>query len=74
MATNKSTTQQTPALASDATGLSILFDSIARLTNDLEGELAERSEHLSTALRCMAERGSAAAEALAGKLTEQPTG
>lgn len=69
MAENKSTTQQTLVLASDATGLSIIFDSIAGIANDLEGEITKKSEHLSTALRCMAERGSAEAEALAEKLT-----
>lgn len=70
MSTKDFTTRQTLDLASDATGLSIIFDGIIAIANSLEGEIAEGSEHLSTALRCMAERGSAQAEELGRKLSD----
>lgn len=70
MSTKDFTTRQTLDLASDATGIGIIFDSIAQLAIELGGDITEGSEHLLTALQCMAERGSAQAEELGRKLSD----
>ena len=70
MSTKDFTIRQVLDLEGEANGISIIFDGIVAIANSLEGEIAEGSGHLSTALRCMAERGSVQAEDLGRKLSD----
>jgi len=73
MAKSKHITRQNRSMDSEAAGLSIIFDSIRQTAIELGGDIAEGSGYLLTALQCMAEQGSARADALAEKLSAKPT-